>query len=146
MTLRNVLFTLALLSFCAAVLAAKKQTQYEQARPLTSEQSALVEKAIAREKIVIENIRQRTPLVETYIQNTKTDEKLGQVPAGDEYILSRVDFGKAFFDKTYESRASTNQNGFKHRLFSGSLSAIALQWNLYASALRGCRQILFSLR
>jgi hypothetical protein len=62
---------------------AKKEPKYEKAHQLTPEQSALVEKAIAREKVVIKNIQQRTPLVETYIQDMKPDEKLYQVPTGD---------------------------------------------------------------
>ena len=37
----------------------------------------------------------RTPLVETYIQDTRPDEKLYEVPVDDQYLLSRVDFGKA---------------------------------------------------
>jgi hypothetical protein len=39
-----------------------------------------VERPSAREKVLIKNIQQRTPLVETYIQNTKPDVKLYQVP------------------------------------------------------------------
>ena len=51
--------------------------------------------------MLIKNIQQRTPLVETYIQDTKPDVKLYEVPIADHYMLSRVDFGKGFFDKTY---------------------------------------------
>jgi hypothetical protein len=54
-----------------------------------------VERPIGQEKVLIKNIQQRTPLVETYIQNTKPDVKLYQVPVDDQYMLSRVDFGKA---------------------------------------------------
>jgi hypothetical protein len=53
----------------------KKNRSIGKAHQLTADQAALVEKAIAREKIVIKNIQQRTPLVETYIQNMRTDEK-----------------------------------------------------------------------
>ena len=55
---------------------AKKMPKYEQARQLTPEQAALVQRAIQQEKVLIKNIQQRTPLVETYIQNTKPDVKL----------------------------------------------------------------------
>jgi hypothetical protein len=51
--------------------------------------------------VLIKDIKMRTPLVETYIQDTRPDEKLYEVPVDDQYILSRVDFGKAFFDKGY---------------------------------------------
>ncbi|MGD0681184.1 MAG: hypothetical protein ABR990_03955 [Terracidiphilus sp.] len=93
-----------------------------QVHQLTPEQAAMVEKAIGREKVLIKNIQQRTPLVETYIQNTRPDIKLYQVPISDEYMLSRVDFGKVFFDKTYEPR--TRKGKSDHKFFKGSLSSI----------------------
>ncbi|HZP03522.1 MAG TPA: hypothetical protein VFB43_01390 [Terracidiphilus sp.] len=98
---------------------AKKQPKYQQAHQLTPEQAALVEKAIAREKVLIKNIQQRTPLVETYIQNTRPDDKLYAVPVEDEYMLSRVDFGKTFFDKSYEPRGEEH-----HGWFKGSMAAV----------------------
>jgi hypothetical protein len=69
--------------------------------------------------VLIKNIQLRTPLVETYIQNTRPDLKLYQVPIEDQYTLSRVDFGRGFFDKAYEPRTTV-----KHGFFKGSLSAI----------------------
>src|ERR1035437_8413239 len=99
---------------------APKPTKYSQVHQLTPEQAALVEKAIGREKVLIKNIQQRTPLVETYIQNTRPDVKLYQIPVEDEYMLSRVDFGKGFFDRTYSTRTAGKHGGF----FKGSLGAI----------------------
>src|ERR1700733_3682419 len=99
---------------------AKKAPKFEKAHQLTPEQSALVEKAIAREKVVIKNIQERTPLVETYIQEMRPDDKLYQVPTGDTYMLNRVDFRKTFTDKPYASRA-TKGKGF----FKGSMGAFA---------------------
>jgi hypothetical protein len=78
-----------------------------------------VEKAIGREKVLIKNIQQRTPLVETYIQNTKPDVKLYQVPVSDQYMLSRVDFGKGIFDKSYKPRSNAAKQGF----FKGSMGS-----------------------
>jgi hypothetical protein len=98
---------------------AKKQPKYEQAHQLTPEQAALVERAIGREKVLIKAIQQRTPLVETYIQDTRPDVKLYEVPVDDQYMLSRVDFGKGFFDKSYSPRSEE-----KHGWFKGSFSAI----------------------
>jgi hypothetical protein len=114
-------FPLALLILCMGVTCAeaKKQPKYEQSRPLTPEQSALVDKAVQQEKVLIRDIKMRTPLVETYIQDTRPDEKLYEVPVDDQYILSRVDFGKAFFDRGYEPRNSSSKGFFK-----GSLSAM----------------------
>ena len=109
-----------ILTVFAASAVAKKQQEYEKTRPLSTEQAALVNEAIAREKAIIQNIRLRAPLVETYIQNMRPDEKLQQVPVGDEYILARVDFGKGFFDRTYEPRSAGKRSFFK-----GSSAAIS---------------------
>ncbi len=120
MTFRKIPLALLILSIGLGCAYAKKQPKYEQARQLTPEQEALVQKAIAQEKVLIRNIQQRTPLVETYIQDTKPDVKLYEVPIGDHYMLSRVDFGKTFFDKTYTPKAVQARHGF----FKGSMEAI----------------------
>ncbi len=123
MKFRNLPLSLALpiliLALGVTAASAKKEPKYEKAHQLTAEQAALVEKAIAREKVVIKNIQQRTPLVETYIQEMRPDDKLYQVPTGDTYMLSRVDFRKSFTDKPYAVRAQ-KQHGF----FKGSVAAL----------------------
>jgi hypothetical protein len=121
MTFRKISLTFLIITLGAACAYAKKEPKYGQARQLTAEQAALVEKAVAREKVLIKSIRQRTPLVETYIQNTRPDVKLYEVPVSDMYTLSRVDFGKVFFDKTY---LPATRNQPKHNFFKGSLESI----------------------
>jgi hypothetical protein len=120
MSFRKISLTFLTITLCVACAYAKKEPKYEQVHQLTPEQAALVERAIGREKVLIKNIQQRTPLVETYIQNTRPDVKLYEVPVEDTYMLSRVDFGKGFFDKAYQPRSET-----KHGFFKGSLSSIA---------------------
>ncbi len=111
MMFRKISLTFLILILGAACADAKtKEPKYGQARQLTAEQAALVQKAVAREKVLIKAIKQRTPLVETYIQNTKPDIKLYEVPISDMYVLSRVDFGKAFVDKPYQTRRLLNPN------------------------------------
>jgi hypothetical protein len=121
MTIRKISLTFLFITLVVACAYAKKEPKYEQAHQLTPEQAALVERAIGREKVLIKNIQQRTPLVETYIQNTKPDVKLYQVPVEDQYMLSRVDFGKGFFDKAYQPRSQS-----KHGFFKGSMSSILM--------------------
>jgi hypothetical protein len=115
-------FPLVLLIFSLGVGSAyaKKQPKFQPARQLTPEQNALVQRAITQEKVLIKNIQQRTPLVETYIQDTKPDVKLYAVPIADHYMLSRVDFGKTFFDKVYTPKSEQARHGF----FKGSMNAI----------------------
>ncbi len=59
-------------------------------QPRTMEQ--VVDRVITNENRLNQQIRQYTPLVETYIQNLKPDKELGYVPAGDKYFLGRADF------------------------------------------------------
>ena len=131
MTLRTLPLITLFLLLGVGTAEAKKQPKYEQSRQLTAEQAALVERAVGREKILIKNIQQRTPLVETYIQDTRPDVKLYQVPVSDTYTLSRVDFGKTFFDKTYEPRSAAaratgqgDRKGGKFGFFKNSMSSI----------------------
>jgi hypothetical protein len=120
MTFRKITLTFLIITLGAVCAYAKKEPKYEQAHQLTPEQAALVEKSIGQEKVLIKNIQLRTPLVETYLQDTRPDVKLYEVPTDDVYSLSRVDFGKGFFDKTYQPREAG-----KHGFFKGSGGAIA---------------------
>ena len=116
MTYRKLSLTFLLMILSVSCSYAKKQPKYEQTRALTPEQAALVQRSIAQEKVLIKDIKMRTPLVETYIQDTRPDEKLYEVPVQDQYQLSRVDFGRAFFDKGYAPRTLAKPGMFKSSL------------------------------
>ncbi|MGB0063485.1 MAG: M48 family metalloprotease [Terracidiphilus sp.] len=122
MKFRKIPLALLILSLSTGYAFARraKEPKFEPFRQLTPEQNALVQRSIAQEKVLIRNIQQRTPLVETYIQDTKPDVKLYEVPVSDQYMLSRVDFGKGFFDKQYIPKETGNKHGF----FKGSMDAI----------------------
>ncbi|HWG19608.1 MAG TPA: M48 family metalloprotease [Terracidiphilus sp.] len=119
MKFRKIPLSLLVLALCTTSALARKQPKYEQAHQLTPDQAALVQRAIQRERVLIRSIQQHTPLVETYIQDTRPDLKLYEVPVNDTYMLSRVDFGRGFFDRAYEPR-QTKQKGF----FKNSLGSI----------------------
>src|ERR1700688_4068905 len=61
-------------------------------QPRTMEQ--VVDRVTSNEQKLYGQIRNYSPLVETYIQNLKADKDLGQVPAGDKYFLGRANFAK----------------------------------------------------
>ena len=143
MTFRKLSLTFLLMILSVSCAFAKKQPKYEQARALTPEQAALVERAVAQEKVLIKDIKMRTPLVETYIQDTRPDEKLYQVPVQDQYQLSRVDFGKAFFDKGYVPRTEGKKGFFKGSLASvmGLTKILGLEKFTYSTT--GFMQMMF---
>jgi hypothetical protein len=90
-------------------LSKKKKEDVLPSRKLTAAQNALIDKAIAREKVVIKTVRDRAPLVETYIQNMRPDPVLGQVPESDQHFLGRVEFNKIIGDTPYEENKSTSK-------------------------------------
>ena len=104
------------------LLGKKKKVEDIPARKLTASQSALVDKAIVREKEVVKTVRDRAPLVETYIQNMRPDPLLSQVPESDQHFLGRVQFSKVIGDNAYkvneDTAHGTNNDGklgfFKH--------------------------------
>lgn len=54
----------------------------------------VVDKIISQEQTEITQLRQYSPLVETYIQTMKPDKELGSIPAGDKYFLGRAVLSK----------------------------------------------------
>jgi hypothetical protein len=94
-------------------------------RKLTPAQNALVDKAIIREREVIKVVKERAPLVETYIQNMKPDPILLQVPESDEHHLARVDFNKVINDDSYkENKGNFEAKKSKLSFFKNSFGAL----------------------
>jgi Peptidase family M48 len=74
-----------------------------------------------RETQYAQNMRNYTPMVETYIQDMKPDAELGEVPSGDTYFLGRL--STASGTATTASFVPDHSGGWLHRLF-GSLTAM----------------------
>jgi len=107
----------ALLAAALPVSQAKThKTALSNPIPLTPQQQRLVQEAIAREKVVIRQIQKSTPVVQTYIQDMRGDVKLYQAPVADQYMIGRVDFGKAFVASEYGMKSEPRTH-----FFSGSM-------------------------
>ena len=50
----------------------------------------IVDKVVAQEQLELQQLREYSPLVETYIQYIRLDGRLGAVPDGDKYFLGRA--------------------------------------------------------
>ncbi|HVV73705.1 MAG TPA: hypothetical protein VHI52_19730, partial [Verrucomicrobiae bacterium] len=85
----------------------KKAAQELPAARLTASQSQLVDKAINREKEVIKVLKERAPLVETYIQNMRPDNQLVQAPESDQHFLGRVEFGRIIGGEQFDVNEAT---------------------------------------
>jgi hypothetical protein len=102
----------------------KKDDDMSTTRKPTAAQNALIDKAIVREKVVVKTVKERAPLVETYIQNMKPDPVLGQVPESDQHFLARVEFKNIIGDQSYAVNKETSQGSGKVGFFKQSLSYI----------------------
>ena len=103
-----------------AVTAAPKPADQQ---PRTMEE--VIDRVITNENRANQQIRQYSPLVETYIQNLKPDKDLGYAPAGDKYFLGRADFSKGV---TLVSLTDTNSKGRKIFGSIGSFFSFAMQF------------------
>ena len=88
--LSNYILVLALGASAGTIASAAPAPDADQLR--TMEQ--VVDRITSNEQKLYGQIRNYSPLVETYIQNLKPDKDLGQVPAGDKYFLGRANFSK----------------------------------------------------
>ncbi|MFC6645000.1 hypothetical protein ACFQBQ_05210 [Granulicella cerasi] len=91
----------ALTASAFPLMGKKKPTVATDLHKPNAAQNALIDKAITREAVVVKTLKERAPLVETYIQNMRPDKVMSQVPDSDQHFLGRVDFGKVITDVNY---------------------------------------------
>ena len=86
------MYILGLLLVACASTSAKANTPPAPStdQPATIDQ--VLDRVISNEQDLYDQMRNYSPLVETYIQNLKADKDLGEVPAGDKYFLGRANF------------------------------------------------------
>ncbi len=109
------------LSGLGAMPATAAAPPADQARTM----SDVIDRVITNENRASQQIKQYSPLVETYIQNLKPDKELGYAPAGDKYFLGRADFSKGV---ALVSLTDTNTKGKKIFGSIGNFFSFALQF------------------
>jgi hypothetical protein len=75
----------------------------------------LVDRMLEREHTLIQFLRNRTPVIETYLQDLAPDPNLGPVPKDDYYFLSRLDLSETVERRDY----LTKQDSFRGVLMGG---------------------------
>ena len=91
----------------------------------TSAMNQVVDLAIVRESALIEMLKSRNPLIETYLQDLKFDRQAGPVPVKDYYFLGRMDFR----DSVDRSDYLRKEGGFRSRLLGGFNKLYKLEYN-----------------
>ena len=117
----TILAFVLMLSGVGAIAASAAPRPADQARTMDD----VIDRVITNENRASQQIRQYSPLVETYIQNLKPDKDLGYAPAGDKYFLGRADFTKGV---SLVSLTDTNSKGKKIFGSIGNFFSFALQF------------------
>src|SRR5215813_2546590 len=113
----------AILGLVLSGIAAAAANAMPADQPRTMDE--VVDRVITNENRLNSQIRQYSPLVETYIQNLKPDKELGYAPAGDKYFLGKADFTKGV---GLVSISDTNSRGKKIFVGIGNFFSFAMQY------------------
>jgi hypothetical protein len=122
----------------AAAPSTPAPAQTTLAPPTTMDQ--VVDRAIMREKDLIKFLSQRTPIVETYLQNLQQDPQLGPIPQDDRYFLGRMDLSDSIDRSDYlGEKDKDKEESMEKRLLGGltnkfkfQYQALGFSWMIYA--------------
>src|SRR5581483_8791872 len=106
-----------------------------QALPPVVTMEDVVNRAIMREHALMDMLKTRNPLVETYLQNLKPDQQLGAVPKEDHYFLGRMDLGESVDRRDYLTKDSSFQKsmlGGVTKLFKFEYQPMGFSWMIFA--------------
>ena len=95
----------------------------------------VVDQLIEREHALIAFLKNRTPLVETYLQNLQPDVKLGSAPKEDHYFLGRLDMAESIDRRDYLSKQASFQKslmGGVTKLFRIQYQPMGFSWMVFA--------------
>jgi hypothetical protein len=95
----------------------EKPKQHSNDTSPRSSTDQILDRVVEREHAFVAQMRHLHPLVETYIQDMKTDKELGEVPMNDHYFLGRLNLTNGPADDSFMA-----QPGFKSR-FLGKLTS-----------------------
>src|SRR5216683_464043 len=106
------------------------------ALPLPTTMDQVVDRFIEREHGLMKALSNRTPVVETYLQNLTADPQLGPVPSDDHYFLGRMDMGESVDRKDYlkdqEKGMQTRLMGGFQKLYKVQYQPMGFSWMVYA--------------
>src|SRR6202048_147789 len=102
--------------------------------PTTTDQ--VVDRFIEREHGLMKMLTNRTPVVETYLQNLTADPQLGPIPSAEHYFLGRMDMGESVDRKDYlkeqDKGMQTRLMGGFQKLFKVQYQPMGFSWMVYA--------------
>ena len=111
------------------------------ALPAPTTMDQVVDRFIEREHGLMKALSNRTPVVETYLQNLTADPQLGPVPSGDHYFLGRMDMGETGRPQGLSEGTGQEQRhaghetrllGGFHKLYKVQYQPTGFSWMVYA--------------
>ena len=85
----------------------------------------VVDRAIEREHALIDMLKTRTPLIETYLQDLRFDPREGPVPTQDHYFFGRMDLRESIDRRNYLPK----EGGFRRSLLGGFNKLYKIEYN-----------------
>lgn len=107
----------------ASSVASVSTTQSTPSAPLPSTFNDVIERIVQREHLFLAQMRHLHPMVETYVQNFKTESSTDIVPVNDHYFLGRLDMSEGTEDTSF-----MGQPGFGKRLMVKLTGAYSLHY------------------
>lgn len=92
--------------------------------PTRQTMDQVVDRAIERERALMEMLKTRTPLIETYLQDLKFDSRVGAIPVEDHYFFGRMELGRIVDRHDYLPKPG----GFKRSLLGGFNKLYKIQY------------------
>lgn len=77
--------------------------------PAAARASEMADRIFYREAKFVEDLKTFTPMAETYIQNFKGDDQLGQVPSSDKYFIGRLIMKNGIEDLSFQKKNKSMQ-------------------------------------
>ena len=105
-----------------------------QALPAVTTADQLIGRIITREHALMDMLKSRTPVVETYLQDLKPDPQLGAVPKDDRYFLGRMDLSESIDRKTFLNDENIQKHllgGFT-KFFKVQYQPLGFSWMIFA--------------
>lgn len=95
----------------------------------------IVDRAVERERALIDMLKSRTPLIETYVQDLKFDPRDGPTSVEDHYFFGRMDLSDTVDRRDYLPRPDafkrTLLGGF-NRLYKLQYDPLGFSWMIFA--------------
>jgi hypothetical protein len=118
-TLKSLSLSVILMGSLAGVAGAQSQTA-DQTQPQVGNSSVApittvnqaIDRIIAREHDQNATIRRYNPIIETYIQDMKSDKDMGAVPVRDHYFLGQANLSKGVVDNSMLAKRKSKMDEF----------------------------------